>query len=70
MNGVTEKEKRTFGQKLLKFQRIGLVSYVKHLTEQLDFASKSESRNAYKKYVQDQIEVNEKKLSVIEEKIN
>ena len=69
MENVTEKEKRTLGQKFLEFQRIGLVSYGKYLTEQLDYASKSESRNAYKKYVQDQIEINNKKIADVDEKL-
>jgi hypothetical protein len=69
MENVTEKEKRTLGQKLLEFQRTGLVSYGKYLTEQLDFASKSKSRNAYKKYVLDQIEMNDRKITEIDEKL-
>lgn len=69
MENVTEKEKRTLGQKLLEFQRPGLISYGKYLTEQLDYASKSESRNAYKKYIQDQIKINDKKVADIDEKL-
>lgn len=69
MENVTEIEKRTLGQKLLEFQRTGLVSYGKYLTEQLHYASKSESRKAYKKYVQDQIEMNNKKIADVDEKL-
>ena len=69
MENVTEIEKRTLGQKLLEFERTGLLSYGNYLTEQLEFASKSESRNAYKKYVQDQIEANDKKIAKIDEKL-
>lgn len=69
MENVTENEKRTLGQKLLEFQRMGLVCYGKYLVEQFDFASKSELRNAYKKYIEDQIEMNDKKISEIDEKL-
>lgn len=69
MENITENEKRSLGQKLLEFQRIGLVSYGNFLNEQLDFASKSDSRNAYKKYVQNQIEMNAQKINDIDEKL-
>ena len=69
MEKVTEKEKRTLGQKLLEFQRTGLESYGKYLTEQLDQASSSGSGNAYRNYVQDQIEMNNRKIADIDEKL-
>jgi hypothetical protein len=69
MENVTENEKKSLGQKLLGFQRTGLVSYGKYLTEQLDYASKSELRNAYKRYVEDQIKMNDTKIVEIDEKL-
>ena len=69
MENVTENEKRSLGEKLLTFQRSGLISYGQYLSDQLEFASKSESRNAYQKYVQKQIEMNIKKITEIDEKL-
>lgn len=69
MENVTEKEKRTLGQKLLEFQKTGLLSYGKYLADQLEFASKSESRNAYKKYVEEQIAINNQKIKEIDDKL-
>ena len=70
MENITENEKKTLGQKLLDFQKSGLVSYGNYLNEQLEFASNSESRNAYKNYVLDQLELNNKKIQQIEEKLH
>ncbi|MCB0409363.1 MAG: hypothetical protein KDD29_04040 [Flavobacteriales bacterium] len=69
MENITENEKRTLTQKLLEFQKTGLLSYGKYLTEQLEFASKSESRNAYKKYVEEQIIMNNQKIKEIDDKL-
>lgn len=69
MENITENEKRTLTQKLLEFQKTGLLSYGKYLTEQLEFASKSESRNAYKKYVEEQIVMNNQKIKEIDDKL-
>jgi len=69
MDSVSENEKRTLGQKLLEFQRSGLESYGKYLSDQLEYAAKSESRNAYKKYVEDQLASNNAKIKEIDEKL-
>ena len=69
MGNVTENEKKSLGQKLLGFQKYGLISYGKYLTEQLDYSSKSESRNAYKKYIEEQIKMNDTKIDEIDEKL-
>lgn len=69
MENVTDTEKSTLKQKLLEFQKKGLESYGKYLVEQLEYAAKSDSRKAYKQYVEDQIELNIKRISEIEEKL-
>jgi len=70
MENVSENEKRNLKQKLLMFQKTGLVSYGNYLTEQLEFATKSDSRSAYKKYIEDQIELNNTKIKEIDEKLD
>lgn len=69
MENVSENEKKTIKQKLLEFQKSGLVSYGKYLTEQHEFASKTDSRKAYKKYIEEQIEMNIGKIKEIDEKL-
>lgn len=69
MENVSVSEKQTLKQKLFEFQKSGLVSYGKYLTEQLEFASKSDSRKAYKKYIEDQIEMNNRRIQKIDEKL-
>jgi hypothetical protein len=69
MENVTENEKRTLSQKLLVFQRTGLESYGKYLTEQLEYASASKTRASYKKYIENQLEMNHEKISDIDEKL-
>lgn len=69
MEQVTEIEKKTVTQKLLEFQKKGLVSYGKYLAEQLEFASQSESRKAYYQYVKKQLANNQKKISRINKKL-
>ena len=69
MENVSENEKKTLKQKFLEFQKLGLVSYGNYLTEQLEFASKSDLRSPYKKYIEDQIEINNRKIEEIDEKL-
>lgn len=69
MDNVSENEKNTLEQKLLEFQKLGLVAYGKFLKEQHDFASNDNSKIAYKKYIEQQIELNTKKIAEIDEKL-
>ena len=69
MENVSENEKKTLKQKFLEFQKLGLVSYGNYLTEQLEFASKSDLRSAYQKYIEDQIVINNRKIHEIDEKL-
>ena len=67
MEQVTENEKRNLKQKFIEFQKKGLESYGKYLAEQLEYSSKSEIRQAYVKYLEDQIKMNDEKIKKIEE---
>lgn len=69
MENITENEKRTLAEKLLEFQKTGLISYGKYLNDQLEYALNSENRAAYKKYVLEQIKMNNKKITKIDEKL-
>ena len=69
MEDITEKEKSTLALKLLSFQKSGLESYGKYLNDQLEYATKSDNRKAYKKYIESQISMNIEKIKNIEEKI-
>lgn len=69
MENISENEKKTLTQKLLEFQKSGLLSYGKYLTEQHEYASKSDSRSAYKKYIEEQIEMNKLNIDEIDEKL-
>jgi uncharacterized membrane protein YgaE (UPF0421/DUF939 family) len=69
MSKVTPTEKKKFSKKLLEFQKKGLQQYGKYLNDQLKFASKSDIRKHYKKYIEDQIEQNNKKIKTIAGKL-
>lgn len=69
MSEISEKEKKTLKNKLKEFEKQGLESYTKYLYGQLDFASKSDSRASYKKYIENQIKRTKEKIERIENKI-
>ena len=59
----------SLSKKLLKFEKKGLISYGKYLDNQLIYASKKDIRKQYKKYIKDQIKLNNKKLGKLDEKL-
>jgi hypothetical protein len=67
MEQVTENEKRNLSQKFKEFQVKGLIEYGKYLVDQLEYASNSENRHAYKKYIEEQIKMNDEKILKIKE---
>ena len=69
MTKVNPDDKKKVSQKLLEFQKKGLLQYGKYLDDQLKFASKSELRKHYKKYIEDQIAFNNKRIKVIDNKL-
>ena len=69
MEKVTPQEKSTFKIKLLEFEKYGLEKYGNYLQDQLEFASKSKIRASYKKYVENQIIMNNAKIQKIENKL-
>lgn len=70
MGKVTENEKKSLKIKFLEFQKKGLLSYGKYLNDQQESASKSDSKDAYKKYIKEQIESNNRRIKEIDDKIN
>ena len=70
MDNVTDYEKRNLLHKMLEFQKIGLVSYGKYLNAQLELASKSTMSDAYKKYVEDQLQLNNQKINELDQKLD
>lgn len=70
MNEVSENEKKSLGRKLLEFQKMGLGKHGSYLVDQLEFASMSESRAAYKRYVEKELDMNKKKIASTEAKLN
>jgi hypothetical protein len=70
MAEVTKTEKLLLSQKLLDFQRSGLISYRNYLINQLDFASKSDNRKAYKQYIEKQLAMNDEKIKAIAAKLS
>jgi hypothetical protein len=50
-------------------RKAGLLSYRNYLFAQLEFAGKSKIRSLYKKYVQDQLQLNERQLKTVESKM-
>ena len=69
MTKVTSDDKKKFSQKLFEFQKKGLLQYGKYLDDQLKFASKAEIRKLYKKYIEDQIILNNKRIKNIDAKL-
>lgn len=69
MSDISKEEKKKLSQKLREFRKQGLLSYGKYLEEQLEFASREKSRKKYKKYIEDQIVANQKKISKIDAKL-
>jgi hypothetical protein len=69
MTKVTADHKKKVSQKLLEFQKKGLLQYGKYLENQLKFASKAEIRKLYKKYIEDQIILNDKRIKSIDSKL-
>ncbi|GEM_PF-1088333 len=70
MEEVSEKEKWSLAQKLLEFQKNGLLSYGKYLDKELESASQSSIKKAYKKYIENEIKRNTEKIASLEEKLN
>lgn len=61
--------KKTVSKKFREFQKNGLEKYGKHLEQQLKIASKSESKAAYKRYIEKEIINTNKKLEPLKNKL-
>lgn len=69
MEEVTEHEKRTLGQKFLEFRKMGLESYGKYLANELANSANSTIRDAYIKYIKNEITLNNKNIEEIDAKL-
>ncbi len=69
MAKINPEEKSIVYQKFLEFQKSGLVKYGKYLEDQLKIASKSEHKKLYKKYIENEIIRNTKKIKSVENKM-
>ncbi|MDX2173185.1 MAG: hypothetical protein SFY56_08700 [Bacteroidota bacterium] len=69
MAKINSEEKNIVYKKFLEFQISGLLKYGKYLETQLKIASKSESKKLYKKYIENEIIRNTKKIKSVEDKM-
>ncbi len=69
MTKVTSEQKKGLSKKLLEFQKKGLEQYGKYLDQQLKLYSKGDLKKHYKKYIEDQIVMNDAKIQKIEAKL-
>lgn len=69
MSKVTSEDKKKFSLKLFEFQKKGLLQYGKYLDDQLKWADKKEIRKHYKKYIEDQIVLNNKRIKKVDDKL-
>ncbi|HEY1038400.1 MAG TPA: hypothetical protein VGF30_03300 [Bacteroidia bacterium] len=56
-------------KKLLEVRKDGLYKYRNYLFAQLEYAGQSEIRSRYKKYVQEQLELNDRQLQKVDSKL-
>ncbi len=69
MSDIPREEKKSVKNKLREFEKQGLLSYRNYLDERLIFASQSESRASYKKYIEKQLKRTNEKIERIENKL-
>lgn len=65
----TTNHKKSLSKKLLEIQKNGLQQYGKYLDQQLIYASKTEIRKAYKKAIEYQITLNNRRIKNLEDKL-
>lgn len=69
MGEVSNTQKWIIRKKMLEFQKNGLVSYGNYLDDQLEYASKSKIRMAYKSYIEKEITRNNDKIRMLNERL-
>lgn len=69
MTKITSTDKKKFSQKLLDCQKKGLLQYGKYLDDQLKVSVNKDLKKAYHQYIQDQIELNNKRIAAIDVKL-
>lgn len=69
MAAITTTEKKKFSQKLLECQKKGLLQYGKYLADQLKASENKAIKKQYQSYIENQIELNSKKIATIDHKL-
>lgn len=69
MATVTSTDKKKFSQKLLECQKKGLLQYGKYLNDQLKASANKELKKQYHSYIEDQIVLNNKRITAIDAKL-
>ena len=69
MKPLKKSVKNQFVLKYHKFKLTGLVAYSKYLIQQLKLAKEKENWESYKKYIEKEIQRNDKKIQKDKEKI-
>ena len=69
MAATNKDHKKVLAQKFLEFQKNGLLQNGKYLTQQLKISNKMSFNQAYKTYIEQQIVLNDKKISAVDEKL-
>ncbi len=66
MEEITTEEKSTIAKKFTEFQLSGLRSYGNYLNTQLEQSEGKSNREAYTRYIKNEIERNSKKIQTLE----
>lgn len=69
MENVTNKQKWVIRSKMLEFQKNGLLSYGKYLEDQLRTTSNSQLKLAYRSYLEQEIQRNNDKIRMLNERL-
>ena len=69
MEHITTQEQKGLYHKLLEFELKGLSLYGKYLEDQLEQTPNTNLKKYYKQYLNDQVELNNQKVSNIELKL-
>ncbi|MBK7959381.1 MAG: hypothetical protein IPK03_15580 [Bacteroidetes bacterium] len=69
MKPIKKSIKNQFILKFYGFKLTGLVAYSKYLIQQLKLAKDKENWESYKKYIEKEIQRNDKKIQKVKEKL-
>ena len=69
MSAISPEHKKTLSVKLLEFRKKGLQQYGKYLDQQLKMPAGKKHHAAYRKYIEQQIILNDRNISRIDAKL-